>query len=158
MRVLLRFGDAKLRLAALRKVFAHRHRQLLRRERNSDVRHRLVVGRHRDVAKREEAVSALEARKTGIDERARDLARAIGTEIEENDGIVSFNCAVLVYHGRDDEFVRHAVCVGILHGLDRAIGDDPLAVDERRVRLIDAIPREIPVHRVVSARKRGYFA
>ena len=64
------------------------------REGDEHVRHGRVILGVADVGEREEL--ALEAVERGVDERARDLAGAVGAVVEEDDRVVVGDHAVLV--------------------------------------------------------------
>ena len=82
----LKKNDAKLRHAHLAEVFTQTVLHADARERDGDVGHRGVVLGVADVGDGEDL--ALEAVKFGIDERAGDLAGAVGAVVEEDDGVV----------------------------------------------------------------------
>ena len=161
VRVLLRLGDAQLRLAAFGKIFAHRHRQRFGRIRHGHVGHGRIVLRHANERDGEIALLADEALEVGVDERAGDLAGTVGAEVKEHDGVVLLHHAVFVGHGGQDELVGQMLAglvddlVGIkdrLHGIGRF---DALAEDHRIVRLLDALPRVVAVHRIKTAHDGG---
>ena len=149
MGVLFGLGDAQLRHAHLAEVLAKAVFHADAREGDQHVRHRGVVLGVAHIGQRE--ILALEAVERGVDERARDLAGAVGAVVEEDDRIVVGDHAVLVADDRLDEFVRHAVFVALLNGVDRVGILHALAVNERVVSVLQAVPALVAIHRVVAA-------
>ena len=83
MRIFLGLGDAQLAFAERREVGAHDIAQPLWRERHRHVEFGIVFGEAHERAelRRDRAREGVEV---AIDERARDLARAVGAEIHED--------------------------------------------------------------------------
>ena len=156
--VFFRLRDAKLRLAVLGEVFAQHVGQLHRRIGDLDIRHGRVIFRHADIVHGEAAIAALEALEIVIHKDAGDLARAIRAEVDEHNRVALLNTAALAGDARHDELIRHVVGVALFDGLHRAARVVALAVDERRVGLLLAIPVGIAVHRVVAAGDGRDFA
>ena len=94
-----------------------------------------------------------------MDERASDLPRSIGSEVEENKGVtildLTHRLAIGVHdHGRLDELVTLVRCVA---GLDRLRGAPRLltfAEHVRFVRALGALPAVVAVHGVIAANYR----
>ena len=149
MRVLLGLGDAQLGHAHLAQILAKAVFHADARKGDEHVRHGRVILGVADVGEREEL--ALEAVERGVDERARDLAGAVGAVVEEDDRIVVGDHAVLVADDGLDEFVRHAVFIALLDGVDGIAVLHALAVDERVIGVLEAVPALVAVHRVVAA-------
>ena len=149
MRVLLGLGDAQLGHAHLAQILAKAVFHADAREGDEHVRHGRVILGVADVGEREEL--ALEAVERGVDERARDLAGAVGAVVEEDDRIVVGDHAVLVADDGLDEFVRHAVFIALLNGMNGVGILHALAVDERVIGVLEAVPALVAVHRVVAA-------
>ena len=157
MGILLGLGNAQLRFALFCQIFAHHVCKHLRTERHLHVRHCGVVLRKAHVIQRKTAVAALEARKTVVYKGARNLPRAVGTEVEEHNAVPGRYAAALTRDGRHDKFIRYALGVAVRHHLcGRAV--HALAVHHRGVGLLHALPAVIAVHRVVAARDRGNSA
>ena len=74
MRVLLRLGDVELPRAGVREHLGERVPHLLLPERERDVQLVGVAGHRREVD-------------AALDERLRELARAVGAEVEEDRGV-----------------------------------------------------------------------
>ena len=158
MRVLFSFGNAQLRQTLAGNILRKRVLQRFWAEGHADVRHGGVVLRHADEIKREKSVFPLEALKIGIDECTGDLTRTVGAEVEEDDGVARLNRCVLGADGRENEFVRYAVFVGILHGLHRFGSLRSFTVNHCGVCFRHALPAVVAVHCVVTAHYGRYFA
>ena len=164
VRVLLRFGNAQLRLAHLGKVLAHGHVQRLRRIGQQHVRHRRVVLGHAHIRQREEAALARKALEVGIYEGAGNLAGAVGAEVEEHHRIVGLHHAVFVNDGGQHEFVGQVLArlvhhlVGILDGLHRVGSLNALAKHHGVVGFFHALPGVVAVHGVETAHHGGHLA
>ena len=149
MGVLLGLRDAQLRQAELAEVFAEAVMDRDARERDEHVRHRGVVLGVADVGDGE--ILALEAVERGIDERAGDLAGAVGAVVEEDDGVVVGDGALLVADDGLHKFIGHAVLIGFPDGGDGIGILDALAVDHRVVGALKTVPAFVAVHGVVAA-------
>lgn len=125
---------------------------LLERDRQTE---RPVVHRHRrDMDGR--AGPPLEAIEISERDRAGQLAGAVRTEVEEDDGVAvldwsGWRAICRGDHDRPDEFVSDPGCVRRGHRLERAtrsdIGD---AADDRVVGERSPLPPLVTVHRVVA--------
>src|SRR5690348_716324 len=89
---------------------------------------------------------------------ARDLARAVGAEIEVDAGILVANggqrfTAIIGHDERNDKLVCHTSVVRLLHALHRVNGAASLAVALHHgiKRLLLAFPAAITVHGVITA-------
>ena len=115
---------------------------------------RLVVLRHADVIEREKPVLAREAVEIVEHERARDFARAVRAEVEEDHAVVCRNLAngfaVFHYDGRQHELVRFALVVAILHGFLAVLRRFAFAIDQRGIGLFHALKAVVAIHRVVT--------
>ena len=161
MRVLLGLGEA---------VVAHAHRGedfgedvLVPELREGDGQgERVVVEREADEVNLG-SVGRGELFKAGDGQRPRDLARAVGAEVEEDAGVAVFDCGYGLRVGaRDDgwldELVRRAALVGAPDRLDRLGGALTLGVDEQAIGALGSLPAPVPVHRVVTPADRGDLA
>ena len=120
---------------------------------------RVEIGRSRQIA------AAFVVQPAVAGQRARDLAHAVGAEVEADAGIVVANRGqglptVVGTDKRDDEFVGHFLVVGIFHalhgiGLLAAFG---VGEDHRVVGLRDALPATVAVHGVVASVDRRDLA
>ena len=151
MRVLLGLSDTQLGQAVFREILAEGVDELLRLEGDVDVGHGRVILRHADVGDGEATVPALKAGEIVIDKGAGDLTRSVGTEVVEDDAVARFDGVAARDHGRQHELVCHAVIIAVLHRLYGIGLLYALAVDDRRIRLFDALPAIISVHRVVAS-------
>ena len=162
--ILLGFSNAQLSLSALGEVLAHRHGKRLRRICDVNIRHGRVILRHADVGQREEAVFALKALEVRIDEGAGDLTGAVGTEVEEDNGIVCLDHAVFIKYSGQNEFVGQVLTglvndfIGIADGLYGAFGLVADAEHHGVVRLFNAFPGIVTVHGIKTAHGGGNFA
>src|SRR5208282_3427100 len=93
---------------------------------------------------------------------ARDLAGAIGAEVEVDAGVIVADAgqrlaAVVHADERQDELVGHALVVGILHPLHRIDVGAALAFafNHRREGFLDALPAAVAVHGVIAAFDRS---
>ena len=152
MRVLLGLRDAQLGHAEVRNIFAERVRQALGLERHLNARDRDIVLRHADVV--DVLLGALEAVELVVHERTGDLTRAVGAEVCKDDRVVVLDGRALGHDDRNNELVGHACVVGRLHGLVRGSRVLADALGDCVVRLLDALPALVAVHRVVTARDR----
>ena len=128
--------------------------------RNAVARNRGVeIGRARKIA------ATLRIQSAVARQRARDLADAVGAEIETDAGIVIANgcqrLTVLIGANKwHDELIGDALVVGIFHPLHRvgALAAFGIGKNHRVVSLGDALPAPVAIHRVVTAVHRGDFA
>ena len=151
MCVLLGLGDAQLGQAVVREILAEGVDELLRLEGDVDVGHGRVILRHADIGDGETTVPALEAVEIVIDKGTGDLTRSVGTEVVEDDAVVRFDSVAAGDDGRQHELVGHAVVIAVLHRLYGIGLLYALAVDDRGIRLFDALPAIISVHGVVTS-------
>ena len=158
MSILLGLGYAKLGLAVLREILAHGVDELLRLEGDVNIGHGGVVLGHADVVNGEAPVPALEAREIVVDKGTCDLTRSVGTEVVEDDAVVLFDGVAALDDSRDHELVGNAVVVAVLNSLYRAFLINALTVDDRGIRLLDALPAVISVHGVVTTHDGGDLA
>ena len=125
VRVLLGLGDAQLRQAEAREVFAEAVRDRLRREGDRQARELVAVVRQADEARELRhagARKAVEGRSASM--RARHLPRAVGAEVHEHDDVAVAACASwdgrLADRRRLHELVGLAARVGGGERLDAA--------------------------------------
>src|SRR5439155_7279533 len=90
-----------------------------------------------------------------LEELLRQLAGAVGAEVEEDRGVVAREARPALEHDGLDELVGHAALVARSHGGDRVVCVLALALDDRVVGALRAIPAAVAVHRVVAARYGG---
>ena len=152
MCVLLGLGDTELCLALLAEIFAQSHCESLGRKRNGNVGHFSVVLRHADKLNGEEAVPSFKACESLVHKGTCYLSCSVGTEIEENNAVVSLYHAVLVHNCGEHEFVRNVVLVGIFYRLNRVCLHNALAVNERGVSLFNSVPCVVTVHCIKTSR------
>ncbi len=138
MRVLLGLGGVELPKAVARQHLGHRVPHLLLREgdRAREVR---AVARHR---------RHVEA---ALEQPLRELARAVGAEVEVDHGVVAPERGRLRVDERLDELVRHARVVAPPHVRHRVCASRPGSVRDRRDCAVGALPALVPVHRPVAA-------
>ena len=152
VRVLLRLCDTQLRHAVVLDDLAERLCDGLRRECDLRVHAVLVLRerRERDL----EALVALKAIERLIDERMRELTRAVGTEVEEDGAVTVLHAAVALDDERNDELIVDAARVARLEARDRAVRCDALGVRDGLVGLLLTIPAMVAIHSVVAAADR----
>ena len=158
MSVLLGFCDSELFHAEARDILAHCVGKSLRLERNLNVGHGRVILRHANVGEGEEAVSSLKAVKVGVNQRAGDLTRAVGTEVVENYTVVRLDCRAALYNAGYNKFVGNILLIAVLDRADGALCLNAFAVYHCGVRLFNALPAVVTVHRVVTAHNGGDLA
>ena len=156
--VLLGLCNAQLGLAVLRQVLAQNVLQLHRRVSHFAVGHGGVVLGHADVVHLLAAAAALKAGESIVAEDAGHLAGTVGAEIHEDDGVAILHAAALAGDAGQNELVGLVVGVGCLDGLLSVGGVVALAVDERGVGLLLAVPVVVAVHGVVTAGDAGDLA
>ena len=104
--------------AERREVFAERVLHRLRRIRDRGDGEAFLVLGQRDERRQARPARALEAGEIGIDERMRNLARAIGAEVHEDDRVAIDERRAAADDGRLDELVVLAARVGALQRVD----------------------------------------
>ena len=97
---------------------------------------------------------AREAVEGGIRHRARELAGAVGTEVEEHHGVAVAHAPAGKRHGLD-ELVGDAGGVGGLHHLARRRVRARLGPHHGAPGTLDALPTLVAVHRVVAPGDAG---
>ena len=158
MGVLLGLGNAQLGLAVGGQILAQRVLQLHRRVRDLAVGHRGVVLGHTDIVDLLAAAAALKAGKVVVAEDAGHLTGTIRAEVHEDDGVAVLHAATLAGDNGNDELVGHVGGIAGLDGLGSVGGVVALAVDERGVGLLLAVPVVVAVHGVVTSGDRGDLA
>ena len=92
-----------------------------------------------------------------------DLSGTVRTEVEENDGVIGFydGQGLAFFIGNDsgqNELVRHALVIGVLHSLDAVGRLVAYAQYQGVICLLDTVPVVIPVHRIVTAVEGSHLA
>ncbi len=163
VRVLLGLGDVQLACAGGRDRRRERGRGAL-----GDERHRvgptfLVLGQRRVARHRAHRPcrsileAALALAEAGLGERARDLAHAVGTEVERDHAVARPYPGLLADERGLDELVGLPPLIGRAHGLLPAGGGVGRArVDEQVVRPLGALPAAVAVHRPVATDDRAH--
>src|SRR5205085_2561241 len=138
VRVLLGLGDVQLADVVLREHLGERlgHVLLLEHDRAVEV---VAVARHR---------RHVEA---GLEQTLRELAGAVGTEVEEDRRVAGLQARPPVEDDRLDELVGDVTLVATADGGDRIVGVLPHAVNDRVERALRPLPPLVAVHRVVAA-------
>src|SRR5258708_9761247 len=120
---------------------------------------RVKIGRARQIA------ATLVVKTAIAGKRARNLADAIGAEVEADAGIVVANgrqrpTASVGADKRHHKFVGHSLVVKILHSLHRdyILAAFALTKDHGVVGFGNALPAPVAVHRIVAAAYRGNLA
>ena len=156
MRVFFRLGDAQLREAEAGQVFAERVLHRLRRIGDGRIGDQvLFVFGERDERGQLERTRPREAGEVAIDEGVSQLARAVGAEIHEHDGIAGLHLPVARDDGGLDGFVVLAARIGRIERGDRAVEERRVAFGDGLEGKLHAIPALVAVHRVVAAAERG---
>ncbi len=145
MRVLLRLGHVQLRPPALRERRRQRHLRPRRREGHRVVPVLVVLRERRQP-------DGLELAELG-----RELARAVGPEVEEDRRVAVADPSLVAHQRGLDELVGLVALVRgahrLLAGGRRELG---LALHDRVVGELGAVPALVAVHRVVAARDGGH--
>ncbi len=153
VRVLLRLGAPELRETGARDDLGEDVRVGLLRERDRKAE-RAVVRRHARVAtsERRAGTVARNASNVGEGESARQLARAVGAEVEVQGGVARADAVVAADHERLDELVGLAGGVAALDALPvRCRPRGALGGDDGAVGSLDALPAVVAVHAPVAA-------
>ena len=154
MRILLRLRNAQLAQAVGADDLAERIMQLLGRKRDREAGELLIVARRADIVQMLRNDLAPEAVKVRLRERIGHFARAIGTEIHEDNAVAGLNAPVRVADNGLDEFIRHTGGVAGLHRMNGVGILYALAADHGVVAGLDAIPALVAVHAVEAALQR----
>ena len=162
MCIFLCLGYARLRFAICCKVLAKSVGQ-----RNLFKCHRLVRDRHIILGETyigggNPSTLSLKTGKIITAECAGNLPCAVRAEIVENNGVAVLNGrnrrAVLLNHGRHNKLVRHILLVGISHCHNRACCLIPLAVNHRRICLLNTVPAVVTIHHIVAPHHGRHLA
>src|SRR5262249_37621145 len=115
----------------------------------------LVLG-HADVALDRRRAAAVDLAQLGIAQRARDLAHPVRTEVEGDHAVAGADARLGADRRGLDELVGLVAVVGGDHRRTAAVGVMLGAtLTEEVVRLLDAIPAAVAVHREVAADDRA---
>ena len=157
VRVLLGLGEPQVLDARLGPDVREDVRQTLRRKGRGEAELLLVFGESHEAQPR--GPGAREVGKRLFRQRARELPRPVGPEVEEDDRVAladrSHRLAVLLEDRGLHELVRLAAVVRRLEGGLRALGLQARGEDQRLVGARHAVPSLVAVHGVVTARHRG---
>ena len=158
MRIFLRLGDSQLLQVPAGDEFAEAVGDRLRRERDAEVPELVAVARQAHELRKPRKARSGKAVECAIRQRARHLPRAVGAKVHEHDDVAVAHLRRTVCagdHGRPDELIRFAACVG---GLERRFRRRSRewsdAVDEELVSGRHALPALVAVHGVVAAADR----
>jgi len=103
--------------------------------------------------------AAAEPVKVRIDERATELARPVGAEVDEDGAVAVFDRLAAVDHGRLDELVVLVAGVGGFQRFGRPVGRESVpGVDDRLPCAFDAVPALVAIHGPVTSGHRGDFS
>ncbi len=162
MGVLLRFRDAKLRLAQPGKVFAQRVRQRFGGIDHGEAGEGLVILGHGDELDGDKAALAHKALEIRHDEGAGELARTVGAEVEEDDAVARLHgrhgLSVLHDDGGLHELVRDVVLIAVLDRLHGVSLLHALAQGDGIVAQLHALPDVVAVHAEIAPLDAGNFA
>ena len=86
-----------------------------------------------------------------VEQLLRELAGAVRAKVEEDRGVVLAEPRPAVEDDRLDELVRDVTLVACADGGDRILGVLAVALDDRVVGALGALPAAVAVHRVVAA-------
>ena len=150
MRVLLGLGHVQLAPALRSHDLRQRGRGMLRWEGDRIAPVRLVLG-HRRVALDHVRAAAVDLVEVRVGERQRDLAHAVGSEVERDNGVAGADSRLLSDQHRLDELVGLIALIGAPRGglarLRLVLG---AAMDEEVVGELNTVPALVAVHRVVA--------
>ena len=153
MRVFFRLGNTQLRETVILNDLAHRILDRFRRKSNACI-HAVFVLRKR--CKRNfQTLVALETVKGLIDKSMRKLARAVGTEVEEDSTIAILHACIALDNKRNDELIVDACRIARLNTCRRIICCNALSMRNGFVRLFLAIPTIIAIHGIIAAADRS---
>src|SRR5207245_131093 len=97
--------------------------------------------------------AAIEILEVGLRERGRDLARAVGAEVEEDRRVAVLRADVIAENARLDELVVLPLGVGIGERVGRRrVAAMTVGEDDRVVRTLHALPTLVAIHRPVASR------
>ncbi len=120
--------------------------------------HAVARNRHIKIRCARKIAAALRVQSTVSRQSARDLADAIGAEVEADAGVIIANrCQRLAIpiraHERNDKLVGDIFVVGILHSLHRVCALAALRIGENHgvIGLRNALPAPVTIHGVVAA-------
>ena len=91
----------------------------------------------------------------GSSSAAKYLAHTVRTEVEAQNAVTILHSFVVTDHRRQDEFVGDVVSIGILHRFDRIVVMGAFAFGQCGIRLGDAIPALVAIHRIIAADHRA---
>lgn len=117
---------------------------------------RRVVLRHTYVIHGFVSARTLETVEVGINRRAGNFARPIGTEIVENDAVVRFNAVVISDYDRLDKLVVNLIRVRLLDAARGSVEFFAHAREHAVVTFFNALPAVVAIHIIISAHYRGY--
>src|SRR5690606_15672026 len=92
---------------------------------------------------------------TGIDEGATQLARAVGAEVGEDDGVAVFHRRAAGNHRRRHELVGFAARISGFEAGDAADFALAVGIDDGLPGALDALPALVSVHAVVASAHAG---
>ena len=116
MRVFLGFGDAQLSKSERGEIFAERVVHRLRCERDRAGAETFLILRQGDERRQFDFARTRKSAEVRVDERMRQLARAIGAEVHEDDGVAIPHEPRFLCNGGLHEFVVLATRVS---GIER---------------------------------------
>ena len=172
VRVFFRFGDMQLFQPQRGNILGQSIVDFVGRERDAYVFERGIIDGKAHIGRGKEARFALEAQlrarlgvrkgKLLLRKHARNLPRAVGTEVEADDAVALADQrdgrAVFGEVGGKDKLIRHARRIGRFRGVrGAAFKAHAFAQSEHIVRLFLAVPVVVAVHGVISARDGSDF-
>ena len=152
MRVLFGFSNAQLLESFMRNPLADRIGNILLGKKHMQPRKLCVVGRHR----REVKGHLLHVLHIALREHRGELLGAVIAEIQEHNGIMrpdAADRAARIVNQTDglDELIGHAFGIGLLNGLPHVAHRLALALAQKRIGLVNALPALVSVHCIIAA-------
>ena len=167
MRVLLRLRRPQILVLQIRKHLRQEVLQFLRRNHVFQPRPVLVVLRDPYVEQIPRPLGVHKLVKVRRRQRVGHLSRAVRPEVEKNHRVIVVDqphghgrgCASLGHHDGLHKFIRQARFITSLERRNRIIRPRfRLAMNQRAVSQLDALPAVVAIHRVIAPHQRGDLA
>ncbi len=150
VRILLGLGAAKLLVSRPGDDLREDVRKDVFRKGDRQIEFAVVLGHARVAARERSAGPAGELVEVGDGERAGELARSIGPEVEMKAGVFRLDAVVVADGERFDELVGLAGGVAGVDALARRGGPGALRLDDGAVGALHAFPAIVPIHGPVA--------
>jgi hypothetical protein len=156
MSVFLRLGDAQLRQAQLRHIFADRFVQIFRREQcGHEFPERFRIFREPRSGCKFHGPGAHKSVEAGIEQRRRYFARTVGAEIRKQQHIAIGHAFIVADHRGQHELVTRVLLVGRFDRVLRRAREFAFRFDDGGIGLRHAVPAHVAIHGEVASRNCG---